>query len=118
MSKSACQTPCQLASCFFIFLTHSFFSSFPFLFFFFFFVLHKTCQSGNWCNVCMQIISASNWVERKNLIFEVPCCSPFFFFNASLNKKSFHYLQNDFCNSKVCGGNVCKGLEPNSGKYW
>ena len=81
MSKSACQTPCQLASCFFIFLTHFFFSSFPFLFFFFFFfALQKTCQSGNWCNVCMQIISASNWVEGKNLIFEVPCCSLFFFF--------------------------------------
>ena len=42
MSKSACQTPCQLASCFFIFLTHFFFSSFPFLFFFFFF-----CTSQN-----------------------------------------------------------------------
>ena len=42
MSKSACQTPCQLASCFFIFLTRSFFSSFPFLFFFFFF-----CTSQN-----------------------------------------------------------------------
>ena len=42
MSKSACQTPCQLASCFFIFLTRSFFSSFPFLFFVFFF-----CTSQN-----------------------------------------------------------------------
>ena len=41
MSKSACQTPCQLASCFFIFLTRSFFSSFPFLFFLFF------CTSQN-----------------------------------------------------------------------
>ena len=33
MSKSACQTPCQLASCFFIFLTHSFFSFLSFSFF-------------------------------------------------------------------------------------
>ena len=41
MSKSACQTPCQLASCFFIFLTRSFFPSFPFHFFLFF------CTSQN-----------------------------------------------------------------------
>ena len=41
MSKSACQTPCQLASCFFIFLTHSFFSSFPFFFSFFFLYFTK-----------------------------------------------------------------------------
>ena len=40
MSKSACQTPCQLASCFFIFLTHSFFSFLSFSFFLIF--LHFT----------------------------------------------------------------------------
>ena len=62
-------------------LFNSFFLFFlSFSFFLFFFAPHKTFQSGNWCNVCMQIISASNWVEGKNLIFEVPCCSPFFFF--------------------------------------
>ena len=44
------------------------------------FLLHKTCQPGNWCNVCMQIISASKWVEGKNLIQKFLVFHLFFFF--------------------------------------
>ena len=101
MSKSACQTPCQLTSCFFIFLTHSYFSFLSFFLFIYLFF----CTSQNlsaWklvqCVHANYLCIKMGWREESNL--EVPCFSPFFF-TASPNKISFHYLQNDFCNPKV-----------------
>ena len=92
-------------------LFNSFFLFFlSFSFFLFFFALHKTCQSGNWCNVCMQIISASNWVEGKNLIFEVPCCSPFFFLMLARIKTLFITYKMIFATPKFVEAMCARGL--------
>ena len=93
MSKSTCQSLCQIISCLIV-LTHSYFFSFRFSF-----VLHEICQTpatepGNYYNLCMQIISPSKWVEGKNLILKFPVFHPFF--TASLNKNSVYYLSSDF----------------------
>lgn len=69
------------------------------LFPFDFFVLFETCQHENLCNVSMQIISQSKWVEGKNLILKFLVCH-LFFINASLNKTKY-YLKNGFCKFKV-----------------
>ena len=101
MSKSACQTPCQLTLCFFIFLTHSYFSFLSFYLFIYLFI----CTSQNlsaWklvqCVHANYLCIKMGWREESNL--EVPCFFTFFF-TASPNKISFHYLKNDFCNPKV-----------------
>lgn len=52
--------------------------SFLFLFPFDFFVLFETCQPENLCNVSMQIISPSKWVEGKNLVLKFLVCHLFF----------------------------------------
>ena len=80
MSKSACQTPCQLTSCFFIFLTHSHFSFLSFLS-----NLKIFCTSQNlsaWklvqCVHANYLCIKMGWREESNL--EVHCFSPFFLF--------------------------------------
>ena len=49
------------------------------LFPFDFFVLFETCQHENLCNVSMQIISPSKWVEGKNLILKFLVFHLFFY---------------------------------------
>ena len=74
---------------------------FPFLFFFF--VLHKTCEPGNWYNVCMQIISASKWLKGRIWFWSSLFFTFFslFIFLLLAQIKTLHYVQNCFCNSKV-----------------